>query len=154
DFKRDYDANTPLVRALPQLAALYPAAYGAMGLKELGTAMFAAMKLTAYPERLQEAYNFLPQPEMIPAEAHDRLIRGEGGMASLSALAGGVAATAIVPYPPGIPLLMPGENFGTIDGPVLRYLSALEDFDKRFPGFAHDTHGVEPSEAGYQALRY
>ncbi len=154
DFKRDYDANTPLARALPQLAALYPAAYGAMGLKDLGHAMFAAMRSTGYPERLQEAYNFLPRPEMIPAEAHDRLIRGEGGMANLSALAGGVAATAIVPYPPGIPLLMPGENFGTIDGPVLRYLSALEDFDKRFPGFAHDTHGVEPGESGYQALRY
>ena len=154
DFKRDYDANTPLVRTLPQLAAAYPAAYGTMGLKDLGTTMFAAMKLTAYPERLQEAYNFLPTPEMIPAEAHDRLIRGEGGMANLRALAGGVAATAIVPYPPGIPLLMPGENFGTIDGPVLRYLAALEDFDKRFPGFAHDTHGVEPGEAGYQALRY
>ena len=154
DFKRDYDANTPLARALPQLAALYPAAYGAMGLKDLGHTMFTAMRSTGYPERLQEAYNFLPTPEMIPAEAHDRLIRGEGGMANLSALAGGVAATAIVPYPPGIPLLMPGENFGTIDGPVLRYLSALEDFDKRFPGFAHDTHGVEPGEAGYQALRY
>ncbi|MBU6448001.1 MAG: arginine decarboxylase [Rhodospirillales bacterium] len=154
DFKRDYDANTPLARALPQLAALHPAAYGAMGLRDLGHAMFSGLRATGYPERLQEAYNFLPQPEMIPAEAHDRLIRGEGGMANLSALAGGVAATAIVPYPPGIPLLMPGENFGTIDGPVLRYLAALEDFDKRFPGFAHDTHGVEPGENGYQALRY
>ena len=154
DFKRDYDANTPLARALPQLAGQYATAYGAMGLKELGQTMFAAMRATGYPERLQEAYNFLPTPEMIPAEAHDRLIRGEGGMANLSALAGGVAATAIVPYPPGIPLLMPGENFGTVDGPVLRYLAALEDFDKRFPGFAHDTHGVEPGEAGYQALRY
>ena len=110
DFKRDYDANTPLARALPQLCAIHPAAYGAMGLKDLGSAMFAAMKATGYPERLQEAYNFLPQPEMIPAEAHDRLIRGEGGMATLSALAGGVAATAIVPYPPGIPLLMPGRR--------------------------------------------
>ncbi len=154
DFKRDYDANTPLARALPQLCAAQPAAYGAMGLRDLGSAMFAAMRATGYPERLQEAYNFLPQPEMIPAEAHDRLIRGEGGMANLSALAGGVAATAIVPYPPGIPLLMPGESFGAVDGPVLRYLAALEDFDRRFPGFAHDTHGVEPGEQGYRALRY
>ncbi len=154
DFKRDYDANAPLARVLPTLCAAHPAAYGALGLRDLGEAMFTAMRATDYPERLQEAYNFLPEPEMIPAEAHDRLIRGEGGLAPLAALAGGVAATAVVPYPPGIPLLMPGENFGPVDGPVLRYLAALEDFDRRFPGFAHDTHGVEPAESGYRALRY
>ncbi|WP_234730863.1 Orn/Lys/Arg family decarboxylase [Acidocella facilis] len=154
DFKRDYDANTPLTRALPALCAAHPAAYGALGLKELGQAMFKAMGETGYPEKLQEAYNALPLPEMIPAEAHDRLIRGEGGMAGLAALAGGVAATAIVPYPPGIPLLMPGETFGTVDGPVLRYLAALERFDRQFPGFGHDTHGVEPAPGGYRALRY
>ncbi|WP_298225742.1 hypothetical protein [Acidocella sp.] len=64
-------------------------------------------------------------------------------MALLRSLADGVAATAVVPYPPGISMLMPGESLGTIDGPVPRYLAALEDFDRRFPGFGHRTHGVE-----------
>jgi arginine/lysine/ornithine decarboxylase len=54
----------------------------------------------------------------------------------------------VVPYPPGIPILMPGERAGAIDGPVLRYLLALEAFDARFPGFAHDIHGVERDERG------
>ncbi|WBO58590.1 hypothetical protein GT370_15705 [Acidocella sp. MX-AZ03] len=49
---------------------------------------------------------------------------------------------------------MPGETFGTLDGPVLRYLAAVERFDRQFPGFGHDTHGVEPAEGGYRALRY
>ena len=38
---------------------------------------------------------------------------------------------------------MPGENAGPADGPLLGYLKALQAFDRKFPGFAHDTHGVE-----------
>ncbi len=44
--------------------------------------------------------------------------------------------------PPGIPVLMPGENVGAPDGPLLCHLSALESFDRRFPGFRSETHGV------------
>jgi arginine decarboxylase len=43
---------------------------------------------------------------------------------------------------------MPGEHAGAIDEPVLAYLSALEAFDKRFPGFEHDIHGVERNDTG------
>ncbi len=55
-----------------------------------------------------------------------------------------------MPYPPGIPLLMPGENAGPAGGPVLGYLKALEAYDRRFPGFAHDTHGVEVEDGTYR----
>ena len=61
---------------------------------------------------------------------------------------GRTAAVMVVPYPPGIPILMPGEHAGAGDGPLLSYLQALEAFDKRFPGFEHDIHGVERNEAG------
>jgi arginine/lysine/ornithine decarboxylase len=40
-------------------------------------------------------------------------------------------------------MLMPGESTGANDGPYLGYLRALAAWDKRFPGFGHDTHGVE-----------
>jgi arginine decarboxylase len=63
---------------------------------------------------------------------------------------GRTVATGVVPYPPGIPLLMPGENAGDGDGPFLGYLKALEAFDRRFPGFAHDTHGVEAEDGVYR----
>jgi arginine/lysine/ornithine decarboxylase len=72
----------------------------------------------------------------------------------LAALAGGVAVTSVVPYPPGIPLLMPGERFGPANGPVLRYLAALQVLDARFPGFVHETHGVENQGGEYRALRF
>ncbi|MGO4751980.1 hypothetical protein AB4212_25785, partial [Streptomyces sp. 2MCAF27] len=48
--------------------------------------------------------------------------------------------------PPGIPVLMPGESIGAPDGPLLRYLTALESFDRRFPGFRSETHGVTIDE--------
>jgi arginine decarboxylase len=47
---------------------------------------------------------------------------------------------------------MPGENAGAADGPLLRYLSALEAFDKRFPGFQHDIHGVARDTNGNYAI--
>ncbi len=58
----------------------------------------------------------------------------------------------VVPYPPGIPVLMPGECVGDTGGPQLGYLAALEAFDKRFPGFEHDIHGVERDGAGAFAI--
>jgi len=60
-----------------------------------------------------------------------------------------IAATGIYPYPPGIPVLAPGESTGKQDGPVLTYLSLLQDFDNRFPGFGHDIHGIENVKGNY-----
>ena len=49
----------------------------------------------------------------------------------------------VVPYSP-----VPGEEAGAADGPVLQYLAAREDFDRRFPSFDRDIHGVERGSAG------
>lgn len=36
-----------------------------------------------------------------------------------------------------------GENAGAADGAFIGYLRALEEFDRLFPGFEHDLHGVD-----------
>jgi arginine/lysine/ornithine decarboxylase len=46
-------------------------------------------------------------------------------------------------------MLMPGEATGAADGPYLGYLRALASWDGRFPGFGHDTHGVENRDGVY-----
>jgi arginine/lysine/ornithine decarboxylase len=46
-------------------------------------------------------------------------------------------------------MLMPGEATGPVDGPYLGYLKALASWDARFPGFGHDTHGVENRDGAY-----
>ena len=52
---------------------------------------------------------------------------------------------------PLFPLVMPGESAGRDDGPFLAYLRALEEFDRRFPGFEHETHGIEVVDGRYVA---
>jgi arginine/lysine/ornithine decarboxylase len=46
-------------------------------------------------------------------------------------------------------MLMPGETAGDADGPHVSYLRALCGWDRSFPGFGHDTHGVENRDGTY-----
>jgi len=143
DFKRDYDSNAPLAQALPSLAADYPDTYGNLGLRELADQMFAQLRDSRQTHWLAEAFSTLPKLVMTPAAAYQHLVRDEIEHVPLDKLANRTLATSVVPYPPGIPMLMPGEKTGADDGPYLGYLRALWAWDQRFPGFGHDTHGIE-----------
>jgi arginine decarboxylase len=143
DFKRDYDSNTPLVQAFPQLAAENSDVYGSLGLRDLADQMFAQLRDSRQTHWLAEAFSTLPKLVMTPSAAYQHLVRDEIEHVPLEKLANRVLATSVVPYPPGIPMLMPGESTGAKDGPYLGYLRALASWDKLFPGFGHDTHGIE-----------
>ena len=54
-----------------------------------------------------------------------------------------------MPYPPGIPIVMPGENMGALDGPWLRYIQALQDWGNRFPGFEKEVSGAVHRDGDY-----
>ncbi|HJS47864.1 MAG TPA: Orn/Lys/Arg decarboxylase N-terminal domain-containing protein [Gemmatimonadales bacterium] len=149
DFKRDYDANAPLAEVLPDLPASHPGTYGGLGLRDLADRMFATLKDTRQTHWLAEAFSTLPPAVMTPSAAYQHLVRDEIEHVPLAKLANRVLATSVVPYPPGIPMLMPGEATGPADGPYLGYLRALAEWDARFPGFGHDTHGVENRDGVY-----
>ncbi len=151
-FHRDIAANTALSRAIPALAAAHPEAYAALGLGDLATKMFAAIKTHRTTEFLSSGFGVLPVPVLSPVQAYERLVRGEIESLTLDQMPGRTVATGVVPYPPGIPLMMPGENAGPADGPLLGYLKALEAFDAEIPGFAHDIHGVEVEDGHYRVL--
>ncbi len=68
-------------------------------------------------------------------------------------MAGRIAGVMLVPYPPGIPLSMPGERLGAIDSPVMRLILAFEEFGKRFPGFEREVHGIEVDAQGDYWMR-
>jgi arginine decarboxylase len=51
----------------------------------------------------------------------------------------------VTPYPPGIPLLIPGERFNRA---IVEYLQFARGFNSRFPGFDTDVHGLVIDEAG------
>jgi arginine/lysine/ornithine decarboxylase len=111
--------------------------------------MFSQLRDSRQTHWLAEAFSTLPTPVMTPSAAYQRLVRDDIEHVPLDALANRVLATSVVPYPPGIPMLMPGESTGANDGPYLGYLRALWAWDKRFPGFGHDTHGVENRDGTY-----
>ena len=60
----------------------------------------------------------------------------------------------LVPYPPGIPLIMPGERITAATQSIQDYLLYAREFDRRFPGFETDIHGLrfEPITTGRRYL--
>jgi arginine/lysine/ornithine decarboxylase len=152
EFKTDFDANAPIERVLPKIYRADPTFYRDMGLKDLAQRMFHAMKQLKTTKYLAEAFSVLPHPDLSPVEAYEKLVKNDVESLTLDEMAGRTVATGVVPYPPGIPLLMPGENAGPDDGPVLGYLKALEAFDSLFTGFTHETHGVSTDQGRYKIL--
>lgn len=149
EFKRLYDTNAPLDEVLPGLVASNPERYGGMTLPQLAQEMHEQIKSTKQTQLANEACAELPEQVMTPADAYTQLTKGNVEHVKIDDIDNRIAATGIVPYPPGIPMVMPGERTGKKKGPILTYLRTLQEFDKKFPGFGHDTHGVEVINGDY-----
>ncbi|WP_405802725.1 Orn/Lys/Arg decarboxylase N-terminal domain-containing protein [Streptomyces sp. NBC_01187] len=151
DFKALYDEDALLERLLPELVAAHPRRYTGQTLRALCQEMHDHLREARLVELLDTAFQELPEPVAPPQHCYERLIRGGTERVRLAEAADRTAAAMVTVTPPGIPVLMPGENTGTPDGPLLRYLTALESFDRRFPGFHSETHGVtlDPDTGDY-----
>ncbi|OSQ36821.1 Orn/Lys/Arg decarboxylase N-terminal domain-containing protein [Thalassospira sp. MCCC 1A01428] len=143
EFKDAYDSNAPLGDVIPSLTTTYPERYQGIGLKEFASEMHAFLAETALLDHLDAAFMELPVAAMTPRDAYNQMVRGDVERLPVSKIMDRVLAVQIVPYPPGIPVLMPGEKITRSSKSILDYLSAMEKFDARFPGFEHETHGVE-----------
>ena len=89
-------------------------------------------------------------PAMRPADAFAKMAHREIDRVALDELLGRVTAVLLTPYPPGIPLLIPGERFNAT---IVRYLKFARDFNERFPGFETDIHGLV-KDVGENGMRY
>ncbi|WP_137821996.1 arginine/lysine/ornithine decarboxylase [Pseudomonas sp. D(2018)] len=147
EFKRGYDANQSLAEALPSIATAHAARYAGMGLRDLCDALHACYRNSATPKALRRMYTKLPELAMKPADAYDKLVRGEVEAVPLDKLQGRIAAVMLVPYPPGIPLIMPGERFTPETRAIIDYLEFARIFDLSFPGFDIDVHGLHCQES-------
>jgi arginine decarboxylase len=150
-FKRDWEANTPLAAVLPDLLAANRDRYAGLGLRDLGTEMWAHMRAARPGLALQAAFASLPAARITPRDAYERLVAGDVELVPFDEMAGRTLAVGIQPYPPGIPILVPGEDAGTKDGPFLSYLLMLQSWDAVFPGFEHEVEGAEHLGGRYAA---
>jgi arginine decarboxylase len=149
DFKADYDANVPLREVLPAFPAAAPARYDGLGLKDLGDRMWAHLRASRQGHWQAQAYASLPTPVTTPRRAFQRLMAGDAELVPLERMAGRVAAVGVIPYPPGIPIVMPGESLGAADGPWLTYMRLLEAWGQEFPGFGKEVEGTEERDGTY-----
>lgn len=109
-----------------------------------------------HADELQKAvYNAEHEPEIVrtPADGHMALIRGNVDLVSLDKVAGRVAASLIVVYPPGIAVMVPGERFAA-DSAAVAYLRLFEESDNQFPGFENEMQGIFPRRGQDGRLRY
>ncbi|MEX6503751.1 Orn/Lys/Arg decarboxylase N-terminal domain-containing protein [Pseudomonas zhanjiangensis] len=149
EFKRSYDANLPLAAALPSIAQAAGTHYQGMGLRDLCDALHACYQQNATVKALKRMYTVLPEVALKPADAYDQLVRGEVEAVPIEQLEGRIAAVMLVPYPPGIPLIMPGERFTPSIRAIVDYLGFVWTFDQRFPGFDVDVHGLQRDGSCY-----
>ncbi len=148
ELKRLYDRDAPLREALPRLVAEHPGRYGEMSLRALGDELHVAMRENEMNELIDEMYETLPEPIVTPSRAYEQLVAGAMEMVPVAELAGRVSTAMVVPYPPGIPVIMPGERFPASDSALVGYLVLSESLSTRFPGFETEIHGVEVQRDG------
>ncbi len=137
-FKDDYDKNQPMWRILPEFAAKYPQ-YERVGLHDLCQQIHDTYKTHNVAKMTTEMYLSDMQPAMKPSDAFAKMAHGEIERVEIDHLEGRVTAVLLTPYPPGIPLLIPGERFNKL---IVDYLKFARDFNKGFPGFETDIHGL------------
>jgi len=137
-FKDDYDRNAPLWRILPEFAAAHPR-YERMGLRDLCQSIHEAYAKGDIARLTTEVYLSDLEPAMKPSDAYAHIAHRKTERVPIDELEGRVTTSLLTPYPPGIPLLIPGERFNK---KIVDYLRFTREFNANFPGFATDVHGL------------
>jgi arginine decarboxylase len=149
-FKDDYDNNRPLWRVLPEFVTKQPR-YERIGLKDLCDQIHAVYREHDIPRLTTEMYLSEMAPAMRPADAFARMAHREIERVEIDHLEGRITAILLTPYPPGIPLLIPGERFNAT---IVRYLKFARAFNEKFPGFESDIHGLVKESVNGQVRYY
>lgn len=141
-FKDDYDKNPPIWRILPEFAAANPR-YERMGLRDLCQNIHGFYGDYDVARLTTEMYLSDMIPAMKPSDAFAKMAHREIERVPIDELEGRVTSILLTPYPPGIPLLIPGERFNKT---IVDYLKFARDFNEKFPGFETDVHGLVTRE--------
>ena len=149
-FKDDYDKNQPMWRILPEFCAKHPR-YERMGLRDLSQSLHEMYAKRDIARLTTEMYLSDLHPAMKPSDAFANIARRNTERVEIDALEGRITTSLLTPYPPGIPLLIPGERFNR---KIVSFLQFTREFNAAFPGFDTDVHGLVDDEGESGARRY
>ncbi|MBW8327784.1 MAG: lysine decarboxylase, partial [Thiobacillus sp.] len=140
----------PLWRVLPEFIQKHPR-NEKTGLKDLCDQIHTNYKANDVARLTTEMYLSEMAPAMKPADAFAKMAHREIERIEIDQLEGRITAMLVTPYPPGIPLLIPGERFNST---IVRYLQFTRDFNEKFPGFETDVHGLVEDVVDGKATYY
>ncbi|MPZ45810.1 MAG: lysine decarboxylase [Betaproteobacteria bacterium] len=149
-FKDDWDKNQPMWRILPEFCQRFPR-YERVGLRDLSQQIHEAYRAHDVARVTTEMYLSDMQPAMKPSDAFAAMAHREIDRVEIDQLEGRVTCALVTPYPPGIPLLIPGERFNKT---IVEYLKFARNFNEQFPGFHTDIHGLVEDEIGGHMRSY
>ena len=137
-FKDDYDRNQPMWRILPEFCQKYPK-YERMGLRDLCHHIHSLYSKFDIAKLTTEMYLSDLKPAMKPSDAYAQIAHKNTQRVPIDDLEGRITTSLVTPYPPGIPLLIPGEVFNK---KIIDYLKFAREFNLQCPGFETDIHGL------------
>ncbi|AIR65299.1 lysine decarboxylase LdcC [Cedecea neteri] len=153
EFKRSYDLNLRVKNMLPDLYAEDPDFYRNMRIQTLAQGIHKLIKQHNLPDLMLRAFDVLPEMRMTPHEAYQQQVKGNVETVEIEELLGRVSANMILPYPPGVPVVMPGEVITKESRAVLDFLLMLCSVGEHYPGFETDIHGAKLGEDGVYRVR-
>ena len=149
-FKDDYDKNQPLWKVLPEFCQKQPR-YEKMGLRDLCDKIHTVYKANDVAKLTTEMYLSDMIPAMKPTDAFAKMAHRKMDRVPIDELEGRTTAVLLTPYPPGIPLIIPGEKFNKV---IVNYLKFAREFNEKFPGFETDNHGLVKEIVDGKAVYY
>ena len=155
-FKKLHDENVDLEDVMPEFVRRRPQRYRGLRLRDLCATMHAFHKERDFRslQKAQFSPEHLPFPAMTPHRAAQELVRNNVDYLPIDEIAGRIAATLFVVYPPGIATIVPGERLDARAKPMVDYLKAFESLENEFPGFEPEIQGVYREVEASGRVRY
>ena len=149
-FKDDYAKNQPMWRIMPEFCAKQPR-YEQMGLRDLCQHVHSMYAKYDVARLTTDMYLSDLTPSMKPTDAFSHIAHRTTERVPIDDLEGRITTSLVTPYPPGIPLLIPGEVFNR---KIVDYLKFNREFARECPGFETDIHGLVQEVGADGVTRY
>ncbi len=132
--------DTPALEALPSLATS-ASRYKELSLRALCDELNSLYSLHNVEKLQSDIFSSISAPKVryTPFEANQRFIRGESTFVKVADAVDKIAAEAIIPYPPGVVCIAPGEQWSQA---VIAYLLTIETLMNSYPEFSPHIQGI------------